>query len=141
MQLKSAIGSLNTYGVKAIADIVINHRVGTPAGRTSPTPSGARTVAQGDEWTSATGAPDTGDGYGAARDIDHTNGTVQTDRQGWMNLLKSSIGFDGWRYDYVKGYGGTYVGTTTRHGALLLRGRAVDGPGPEQPRRPPPAAS
>jgi alpha-amylase len=27
-----------------------------------------------------------------------------------MNWLKSSIGYDGWRYDYVKGYGGSYVG-------------------------------
>jgi alpha-amylase len=35
---------------------------------------------------------------------------VQNDLKSWMNWLKSSIGYDGWRYDYVKGYAGSYVG-------------------------------
>ncbi|ATB36510.1 alpha-amylase [Cystobacter fuscus] len=110
-QLKSAIGALHTYNVKAIADIVINHRVGTTnwADFTNPT-WGSWAVARGDEWTSATGNADTGDGYGAARDLDHTNATVQGDLKSWMNWLKSSIGYDGWRYDYVKGFNGSYVG-------------------------------
>lgn len=111
VQLKSAIGSLHTYGVKAIADIVVNHRVGTTSWGDFTNPTwGTWSVVRGDEWTSATGNYDTGDGYSAARDLDHTNGTVQTDLKAWMNWLKSSIGYDGWRYDYVKGYGGTYVG-------------------------------
>ncbi|KFA86753.1 glucan 1,4-alpha-maltotetraohydrolase domain-containing protein [Archangium violaceum] len=110
-QLKSAIGALHTHGVKAIADIVVNHRVGTAnwADFTNPT-WGSSAVVRGDEWTGATGNSDTGDGFSAARDLDHTNGTVQSDIKGWMNWLKSSIGYDGWRYDYVKGYGGSYVG-------------------------------
>ena len=110
-QLKGAIGALRTYGVKSIADIVVNHRVGTTnwADFTNPT-WGSWSVVRGDEWTSATGNYDTGDGFNAARDLDHTNGTVQSDLKGWMNWLKSSIGYDGWRYDYVKGYGGSYVG-------------------------------
>lgn len=111
VQLKSAIGALHTYGVKAIADIVINHRVGTTnwADFTNPT-WGSIAVCRGDEWTGATGNADSGDGFNAARDLDHGNGTVQTDLKSWMNWLKSSIGYDGWRYDYVKGYGGSYVG-------------------------------
>jgi alpha-amylase len=110
-QLKGAIGALRTYGVKSIADIVVNHRVGTSnwADFTNPT-WGAWSVVRGDEWTSAAGNYDTGDGFSAARDLDHTNGTVQSDLKSWMNWLKSSIGYDGWRYDYVKGYGGSYVG-------------------------------
>lgn len=110
-QLKAAIGALHTYGVKAIADIVINHRVGTTnwADFTNPT-WGSWAVTKGDEWTSATGNSDTGEGYSAARDLDHTNATVQTDLKSWMNWLKSSIGYDGWRYDYVKGFNGSYVG-------------------------------
>lgn len=110
-QLKGAIGALRTYGVKSIADIVVNHRVGTTnwADFTNPT-WGSWSVVRGDEWTSATGNYDTGDGFSAARDLDHTNGTVQSDLKGWMSWLKSSIGYDGWRYDYVKGYGGSYVG-------------------------------
>jgi alpha-amylase len=115
-QLKSAIGALRTYGVKAIGDIVINHRVGTSnwADFTNPT-WGSWAVVKGDEWTSATGNYDTGDGFSAARDLDHTNGTVQSDLKSWMGWMKSSIGYDGWRYDYVKGYAGSYVGAYNTH--------------------------
>ncbi|HEX8819420.1 MAG TPA: glucan 1,4-alpha-maltotetraohydrolase domain-containing protein [Archangium sp.] len=111
VQLKSAIGALHTYGVKAIADIVVNHRVGSTnwADFTNPT-WGSWAVVKGDEWSGATGNYDTGDGFNAARDLDHTNVTVQNDLKSWMNWLKSSIGYDGWRYDYVKGYAGSYVG-------------------------------
>lgn len=110
-QLTSAIGALHTYKVKAIADIVINHRVGTAnwADFTNPT-WGSWAVTKGDEWTGATGAADSGDGYAAARDLDHTHATVQSDLKAWMNGLKSNPGYDGWRYDYVKGYAGSYVG-------------------------------
>ncbi|HSP79837.1 MAG TPA: glucan 1,4-alpha-maltotetraohydrolase domain-containing protein, partial [Myxococcaceae bacterium] len=103
---------LHAYQVKAIADIVVNHRVGTTnwADFTNPT-WGSWAVARGDEWSGATGNWDTGDGYSAARDLDHTHGTVQSDLKSWMSWLKSSIGYDGWRYDYVKGYAGSYVGT------------------------------
>lgn len=111
VQLKSALGALRTYGVKSIADIVINHRVGTTSWGDFTQPTwGTWAVTRGDEWTSATGNSDTGDGYSAARDLDHTNVTVQNDLKSWMNWLKSSIGYDGWRYDYVKGYAGSYVG-------------------------------
>jgi alpha-amylase len=101
--------------VKAIADIVINHRVGTSnwADFTNPT-WGSSAVCKGDEWSGATGNYDTGDGYGAARDVDHTQGFVQTDVKSWMGWLKSSIGYDGWRYDYVKGFGGYYAGQYNR---------------------------
>jgi alpha-amylase len=97
--------------VKAIGDIVINHRVGTTSWGDFTQPTwGTWSVAKGDEWTSASGNPDSGEGYSAARDLDHGNGTVQSDLKAWMNWLKSSIGYDGWRYDYVKGYAGSYVG-------------------------------
>lgn len=110
-ELRAAIAALHSRGVKAIADIVINHRVGTFdwADFTNPT-WGADAVCAGDEWPYAAGAPDTGDGYSAARDVDHTKPYVQSSLQGWMGWLSSYIGYDGWRYDYVKGYAGGYVG-------------------------------
>ncbi|MCB9645736.1 MAG: alpha-amylase [Deltaproteobacteria bacterium] len=110
-ELSGAISALHSRGVKVLADIVINHRVGTYdwADFTNPT-WGADAVCQGDEWPYAAGAPDTGDGYSAARDIDHTKAYVQSSLTGWMNWLKGTIGYDGWRYDYVKGYAGGYVG-------------------------------
>src|SRR5262245_10387905 len=109
--LVNALSMLNANGVKPIADIVVNHRVGTSnwADFTMPV-WGSNAVCRGDEWSGATGNPDTGDGYGAARDIDHTQGFVQDSIAGWMNSLKS-LGFAGWRYDYVKGYNGWYVGS------------------------------
>ncbi|HYI01084.1 alpha-amylase C-terminal beta-sheet domain-containing protein [Hyalangium sp.] len=110
-ELASALAELNRVGVKPIADIVVNHRVGTNnwADFTNPT-WGSDSVCRGDEWTGATGATDSGDGYGAARDIDHTKAYVRTGLTTWMNSLKT-LGFAGWRYDYVKGYSGSYVGT------------------------------
>ena len=56
------------------------------------------------------GAYDTGEGYSAGRDLDHTNTSVQNEIKYWLSWLKNTIGFQGWRYDYVKGYGGAYVG-------------------------------
>ena len=109
-ELTGAISALHGRGVKVLADIVINHRVGTYDWADFTNPSwGADAVCQGDEWPFAAGAPDTGDGYSAARDVDHTKPYVQASLTAWMSWLEGTIGYDGWRYDYVKGYGGGYV--------------------------------
>ncbi|NUM33685.1 MAG: alpha-amylase [Candidatus Brocadiae bacterium] len=109
-ELKNAIGSLHRHNVKAIADIVINHRVGTKDWADFNDPDwGSDSVCKNDEWPGAKGNWDTGDGYSAARDIDHAQPYVQKSIQEWMNWLKGNIGYDGWRYDYSKGYHGQYV--------------------------------
>lgn len=110
--LRNALTALNNNGVKPIADIVINHRVGYTGWADFLNPTwGADSVCKGDEWTGATGAADTGDGFSAGRDIDHTKTYVQDSIVNWMNNSLKSIGFAGWRYDYVKGYNGSYVGS------------------------------
>jgi len=110
-QLKQTIAAYHAKGIKAIADIVINHRngVGSWAGFESPS-WGPWAVCSDDEWGQGTGNSDSGEGYGAARDLDHSNLTVQNDIKAWLNWLKDPInaGFDGWRYDYTKGYWGGY---------------------------------
>jgi alpha-amylase len=109
--LKSALAALRTNGVKSIADVVVNHRVGSTGWGDFTNPTwGKDSVCDNDEWPEALGAWDTGDGFSAARDIDHTKGYVQTSITDWLKYKKSTIGFDGWRWDYVKGYSASYVG-------------------------------
>ncbi len=111
-ELKSAIATLKSNGVKAIADVVVNHRVGTSnwADFTNPT-WGSDAVCANDEWSGATGAWDTGDGFNAGRDIDHTKSYVRSSITTWLNYKKSTLGYEGWRWDYVKGFSGSYVST------------------------------
>ncbi|EHA8586484.1 alpha-amylase isozyme 3D [Cocos nucifera] len=56
------------------------------------------------EFSDATGHRDTGRSWGGVPDIDHLNPTVQQELTDWMNWLKSDVGFDGWRLDFVLGY-------------------------------------
>lgn len=115
-ELTSAISALNFNGVSAVADVVINHRVGTLdwGDFTNPT-WGTDAVASDDEWVESTGDQDTGDGYGAARDINHVNGQVQSDISTWISeRLMGDAGFNGIRYDYSKGYDAYYAGLYAR---------------------------
>ena len=109
-QLQTLISSLHSNGMKALADIVINHRVGNTNYADFVNPSwGCWAVCNNDEWSGRCGGNDTGVGYAAARDIDHNNVTVQNDIIAWMKWLKNTIGFDGWRYDLVGGYSGAFT--------------------------------
>jgi len=127
--LKALISTLHQNGVKVIADIVINHRAGnTDWGNFTEDDFGtygdfqltAEHICKDDEMNTntsagswygkATGAADTGENWDGARDLDHTSAYVQADCEAYMNWLHGEYGYDGWRYDYVKGYDGKYVG-------------------------------
>ncbi len=135
-ELKAMINAISP--TKAIADIVINHRGGTTCWGDFTNPdwgvvkeSNYQAICSDDEGfigyyengvhkdgdshmtgvpSNMRGAADTGDGYSAYRDLDHTNTSVQQGIIDWMNNVLKPAGFVGWRYDYVKGYGGKYVG-------------------------------
>ncbi len=110
--LTGAISALTSQGIKSIADIVVNHRVGSTnwADFTNPTWS-CYAVTSNDEWTGHCGAADTGDSYGAARDIDHTQQFVQNDLKTWIGTRLKNVGFSGVRFDYSKGYSAAYAKT------------------------------
>lgn len=103
-QLSAAVKALHGAGIKVIADVVVNHRVGTSDWADFTLPAwGPDSVCSDDEWGKGKGAPDTGKGFHAARDIDHTKKYVRESVKGWLNGLRDSPGYDGWRYDYARG--------------------------------------
>ena len=137
--LKSLIATLHAHGVKAVADIVINHRAGdTDWGNFTADDFGTygsyqltaahicstdemNTDASAGDWRGkATGAADTGENWGGARDLDHTSAYVQDDCKAYLAWLKGEMGYDGWRYDFVKGFGGEYVGLYNRASSPYL---------------------
>lgn len=48
-------------------------------------------------------------GYCASRDLDHSNTTLQNAIKAYLKWMKGEIGYNGWRYDLVKGYLGSYT--------------------------------
>ncbi|OGR77414.1 MAG: hypothetical protein A2X32_04385 [Elusimicrobia bacterium GWC2_64_44] len=112
-ELFKAVKNMHAAGVKVVADIVLNHRNGTKdwADYTNPDwPT--TTIVRNDEWQGSPKSPwdDEGQGDFGCRDLDHRAPVVQEDTKVFLRYLKNTVGFDGWRYDMVKGYPGYYVG-------------------------------
>ena len=116
--LQKAVAALHSSGVMAVADVVLNHRNGTANWADFTNPDWPTTViTRDDEWPGVAGQPyngksanyDEGQGETGCRDLDHTQKVVQDDAKVFMRWLRNEIGFDGWRYDMVKGYPAYYV--------------------------------
>lgn len=121
-QLRSMIKTYKSKGVGIIADVVINHRVGVSNWTNFPRETwngvtyqiGPDGICSDDEvaghsgQAKPTGARDTGDGYAAGRDLDHTNANVQENCKAYTKCLLEEYGYAGFRYDYCKGFSGQY---------------------------------
>ncbi|HOY67375.1 MAG TPA: alpha-amylase C-terminal beta-sheet domain-containing protein [Candidatus Ozemobacteraceae bacterium] len=115
-QLVTCLRSLDQAGLLAIADIVVNHRCASHQDANGVWniynfASGkarwdGRMICTGEYGGS--GQRDSGDNFGPAPDLDHANSSVQSDIIEWLKWLKS-LGFDGWRYDFSRGYSPEYT--------------------------------
>lgn len=110
-ELTNVVSAFKSKGVKAIADVVVNHRVGTTGWSDFTNPNWTTyTIVNNDECNCGLGAADTGDGFSGGRDLAHTNvGEVQNGIINWLNYTIKPVGFTGLRFDYVKGFAPGYV--------------------------------
>ncbi|MDO8805744.1 MAG: alpha-amylase family glycosyl hydrolase [Elusimicrobiota bacterium] len=109
--LFKAVKGMHSAGVKVIADVVVNHRNGTNDWADFTSPDWPSTViVRNDEWQGPKSKyDDEGQGDFGCRDLDHRDPLVQDETKIFMRWLKNTVGFDGWRYDMVKGYPAYYV--------------------------------
>jgi len=141
-ELVNLVSTLNSYGAKTIADVVVNHRNGQSTWTDFPTETyngvtyamGPAQICSTDEvrnqpgQATPTGAPDTGEDFNGSRDLDHTSSIVQNAVKGYMQFLKTGIGYNGWRYDMTKGYSASYVNQyNTAANAYFSVGEYFDG--------------
>jgi alpha-amylase len=116
-ELRDLIATLHEHGLKAIADIVINHRCAhyqDDDGKWNK--FGGRlawdntVICSNNPAFNGRGSYKNHEDYTAAPNLDHSQERVRKDIAQWMRYLRNSIGFDGWRFDFVKGYDGSFVG-------------------------------
>jgi len=121
--LKECLAAFKKVGVQTLADIVVNHRCADKQDEHGQWTiysdeidhSGAKlnwgkwAICGDDPAFGGHGNADTGESYGAAPDLDHTNPELRRAIVDWLNFLKDDIGFDGWRFDFAKGYGPNYI--------------------------------
>ncbi|GGZ02093.1 glucan 1,4-alpha-maltotetraohydrolase domain-containing protein [Pseudoduganella plicata] len=111
-ELYEAVRALQEKGIQSVADIVVNHRVGTTGWSDFTSPNwSTRTIVNNDECNCGLGSSDTGPGFSGGRDLDHTNvGETQNGIIHWLNYTLKPVGFTGLRFDYVKGFSPAYAG-------------------------------
>jgi len=118
-ELKTLINSAHDLNFKVYADLVLNHNNGADAEEFNP-------ILQQKRWTLFKPAsriftrdwtcfnpspyPDSNPAtFGDMPDLCHTNPRVMTGILNHAKWMIEAIGFDGFRYDFVKGFGGWIV--------------------------------
>ncbi len=126
-ELRSMIKTFKDKGLGTIADVVINHHnsngwFGFPAetykGTTYQLQStdicknddgGAALTQANKDNVSLSANNDTGDDWSGCRDLDHKSANVNRIIKAYESFLLDDIGYAGFRYDMVKGYGASYI--------------------------------
>ncbi|KAK3038895.1 hypothetical protein RJ639_028617 [Escallonia herrerae] len=112
--LKALLQKMRQYKVRAMADIVLNHRIGTTQGHGGmynrydgiPVPWDERAVTS---CTGGLGNRSTGDNFNGVPNIDHTQDFVRKDIIEWLRWLRNTAGFQDFRFDFARGYSPKYV--------------------------------
>ncbi|RAL52413.1 hypothetical protein DM860_007270 [Cuscuta australis] len=112
--LKALLNKMKQYKVRPMADIVINHRVGTTQGYGGmynrydgiplPWDEHAVTCCSGGK-----GNTSTGDNFQGFPNIDHTQNFVRKDIVNWLRWLRYIVGFQDFRFDFAKGYSPKFI--------------------------------
>ena len=129
-ELRTMISTFKQKGLGTIADVVVNHRgnvsnwVDFPAetyrGVTYQLQStdicknddgGATLTWANQNGYSLSANNDTGEGWAGMRDLDHKSENVQTNVLAYLDFLLNDLGYTGFRYDMVKGFSSSYIGT------------------------------
>ena len=132
-ELRTMIATYKAKGTGIIEDVVINHKNGLsdwcdfPAENVTGRNTGKEyklswslaDICKNDECAKenengvqkypVTGAEDTGDNFDGFRDLDHTSANVQRNVDVYLDFLLNELGYAGFRYDMVKGYGAEYI--------------------------------
>jgi alpha-amylase len=124
LQLVGLIEALHEEGIAAIADVVINHRVGTDNWHEFTNPEWpTQTIVSNDPSFDSPHSscyklpmakrgnrkPSKYEMWKSARNIDHSHPVVQRDIETLLKKLTDELGFDGFRFDMVKGYDPEHV--------------------------------
>ncbi|KAL2645486.1 hypothetical protein R1flu_013073 [Riccia fluitans] len=113
-ELRQLIKTIRGNKMKPMADIVINHRIGSTKGingiynrydnMSMPWDEHAITCDSGGLGNPATGAI-----FEGAPNIDHTQEFVRNDLKKWMRWLLNDVGYNSFRFDFAKGYSPSFV--------------------------------
>eukprot|EP00850_Spirogloea_muscicola_P007336 SM000037S13471 [mRNA] locus=s37:28687:31822:- [translate_table: standard] len=113
-ELRALLATLRASRLRSVADIVINHRCGTTQGE-GGTYNRYDGVPMGWDETSVTsdtggrGNASTGETFGGAANIDHTQRFVRDDLSAWLTWLRDDVGYSSFRFDFAKGYSVEFV--------------------------------
>ncbi|XP_021756525.1 probable alpha-amylase 2 isoform X3 [Chenopodium quinoa] len=112
--LKALLHKMKQHKVRPMADIIINHRVGTTKGHGGMYNRYDGILLSWDEHavTSCTGGlgnRSTGENFNGVPNIDHTQSFVRKDITKWLRWLRNKVGFQDFRFDFARGYAASYV--------------------------------